>query len=199
MDDYKKLEVLKLAFDEFQKQANPNHNGHADRCGLLCSKFARYLKGADEYNSVIDEDFIVDLRWSALVHDIAKARISPRILNFPGALSEDDWLIVKAHPNNAFRIINAINIANKNIPLTVLHHHERWDGNGYPFGLKEFNIPLSARILRVGDTFDAMTNDRPYRERFLTTDHALADMLKTVGTELDPSLFSWFYKFMSKE
>jgi HD-GYP domain-containing protein (c-di-GMP phosphodiesterase class II) len=197
MEDFKKLEVLKLAFDEFQRQHNPSHNGHQERCAIQCVKFSERLRSIDEYKEVITDEFLIDMKWVAELHDIGKSRIDEKILNRHGKLSPDQWRIVKAHPENGCKIIAAVRLQRKDVPFAVLHHHEKWDGTGYPEGLKEYDIPLMSRIMTMFDTLDAMTNERDYRQVF-SVKHALEEMVKEVGISFDPKLFAVFLKFIKE-
>jgi HD-GYP domain-containing protein (c-di-GMP phosphodiesterase class II) len=197
MDDFEKLEVLRLAFDEFQKQDNQNYNGHQERCAVQVVRFAEKLRRIDEYAEVITDQFLVDLRWFALLHDIGKSRIDEKVLNKPGKLSSDEWLVVRAHPENGSKIVSSVKLSRPDIPLAILSHQEKWDGSGYPKGLKEYDIPLMARILKPFDALDSMTNDRSYRQVF-SVKHAIEEMVKEVGTAFDPKIFSVFLKFMKE-
>ena len=198
MDDFIRLEVLQLAFDEFQRQDNPSFNGHQDRCALQVVRFAKRLRSVDEYRELITDDFLEYARWGARLHDIGKARIDEHILNKSGKLSEDDWLRVKAHPENGSKLVTAIRIANHTVAELVLNHQEKWDGSGYPKGLREYDIPFIARMFKPIDVIDAMTNDRSYRQVF-SVKHALDEMTKEVGISFDPNIFAVFLKFVAKE
>lgn len=198
MDDFSRLEVLQLVFDEFQKQDNPNYNGHQERCALQAVRFARRLRLVDEYKELITDEFIQYLSWGARLHDIGKARIDEQTLNKPGKLSDDDWLRVKAHPENGSKLVAAVRLSNPVVIDLVLHHQEKWDGSGYPRGLREYDIPFIARLFKPIDVLDAMTNDRPYRQVF-SIKHALDEMVREVGTSFDPKIFSVFLKFVMKE
>jgi HD-GYP domain-containing protein (c-di-GMP phosphodiesterase class II) len=195
MDDYDKLDVVSITFDVLQSQANPWHNGHQSRCAQLCVKFAKRLRNDLEYKDFITDKFIEDLKWGARLHDIGKALIPDLLINKPGRLTNGEWLAIKAHPENAKALLIKLDIQNKGVLDTVLCHQERWDGTGYPLGLNGLDIPLSARILKIVDTLDAMTNDRPYRQVY-SVSHALIEMGKDNG--LDPSLFKHFLEMMKE-
>jgi putative nucleotidyltransferase with HDIG domain len=104
------------------------------------------------------------LERGALLHDIGKIGISDTILHKPGKLTDDEWKIMKAHPDIGARIIERIPFLQECMPV-VHYHHERWDGSGYPFGLKGHDIPIQARIFAVADVFDALTSKRSYRKK----------------------------------
>ena len=104
------------------------------------------------------------LERGALLHDIGKIGISDMILHKPGKLTEDEWKIMRIHPDIGARIVEGIPFLQETLPV-IRYHHERWDGSGYPIGLKEKDIPVQARIFAVADVFDALTSSRSYRKR----------------------------------
>jgi len=112
-------------------------------------------------------------------------------------LSSDEWLIIKAHPENGSKIVSAAKLSRPDVPLAILAHQEKWDGSGYPKGLREYDIPLMARILKPFDTLDAMTNERSYRQVF-SVKHALEEMVKEVGVSFDPKIYAAFLKFIKE-
>ena len=111
----------------------------------------------------LSEDQTKELEFAGLMHDIGKITIPDRILDKPGKLTEDEWVIMKTHTINGYHILRS---ADKYSMLAeyALTHHERWDGKGYPNGLKEDEIPLFSRIISICDSYEAMTADRPYRK-----------------------------------
>ena len=117
-------------------------------------------------------DQLKALERGALLHDIGKIGISDTILHKPGKLTEDEWKVMRTHPDIGARIVERIPFLQECMPV-VRYHHERWDGSGYPFGLKGEDIPLFARIFAVADVFDALTSKRSYRKRS-TPDEAVA-------------------------
>jgi len=125
-----------------------------------------------------------------LLHDIGKIAIDEQILNNPGKLSEDDWNQMKKHPEIGYRILSTVNDMSE-MAEYVLAHHERWDGAGYPKGLKGEEIPLKARIIALADAYDAMTSDRAYRKA-IDMEAALTEIRKNAGTQFDPKLAEIF-------
>ena len=130
------------------------------------------------------------IRAAALLHDIGKIGISDHLLGKQGPLSAEDWEPIRAHPNLGVAILKHVDSL-KDCLAAVQYHHERYDGDGYPAGLKGDNIPLDARILAVADAYDAMTSDRPYRSRS-TPEQALEELKRCVGKQFDPRIVDVF-------
>jgi putative nucleotidyltransferase with HDIG domain len=126
----------------------------------------------------------------ALLHDIGKLAVPDYVLNKPSALTPAEFETIKKHPTMGARILTAVDFPYPIVPI-VRHHHERWDGRGYPDGLVGAEIPLGARILSVVDCFDALTSDRPYRPR-MTDDHAIEILRARKGTFYDPGVVEKF-------
>ncbi len=161
--------------------------GHADRLQNLVLKLTTSIG--------FPENLKNDLRLFAQFHDIGKVGIPDRILFKNGPLSREELLEMRRHPEIGFRIAQS---APELAPIAewILHHHEWWNGNGYPLGIKGEKIPLACRLLAIVDAFDAMTNDRPYR-RSLSFSEALAELRKFAGTQFDPEMVNRFIKVMS--
>jgi ribonuclease P protein subunit RPR2 len=130
------------------------------------------------------------VRYGFLLHDIGKMGVPDHILRKPSPLTREEWEVMQTHPLIGAQILAPIAYLQRAIPI-VECHHERWDGEGYPRGLKGEEIPLAARIFAVVDTFDAMTSDRPYR-RALTVEEAVAEIRAAGGTQLDPAIAEEF-------
>jgi len=142
----------------------------------------------------LPQDRIATIRAAALLHDIGKIGIPDAILNKEGALTAEEWEPVKAHPELGVEILrHVVDLANY-LPA-ILHHHERYDGTGYPAGLKGSDIPLEARILAVADAYDALTSPRPYHKQ-LSLQQALTELKRLAGTQFDPELVDVFCKAM---
>jgi ribonuclease P protein subunit RPR2 len=125
-------------------------------------------------------------RYGFLLHDIGKVGIPDHILRKPSPLTREEWEVMQTHPILGGQMLAPIRFLQRAIPI-VECHHERWDGKGYPRGLKGDEIPLAARIFSVVDTFDAMTSDRPYR-RALSVEEAVIEIVAAGGTQLDPDI-----------
>jgi HD-GYP domain-containing protein (c-di-GMP phosphodiesterase class II) len=130
----------------------------------------------------------------ALLHDIGKMGIPDHILNKPGPLTNEEWDIMRRHPQFAFDLMNPISYLRPALEIPY-GHHERWDGSGYPLGLKEDEIPLAARIFAVVDIWDALHNERVYREAW-PEEEVLEYLKKTAGIELDPDIVEKFLELI---
>ena len=125
-----------------------------------------------------------------LLHDIGKIGIPDAILLKPGPLTPAEWKIMRRHPEIGRQLVEKIPFLSGAVPI-VYHHHERWDGTGYPLGLRGEAIPLGARIFAVADAFDAMTFDRPY-SRAISFEAARAEIERCAGTHFDPAVVATF-------
>jgi diguanylate cyclase (GGDEF)-like protein len=137
----------------------------------------------------LDAEQIELIRLATSLHDLGKLSIPEEILRKPGALNEAERLVLERHPRIGFQMLESLGV--DPIADWVLHHHERWDGNGYPDRLRGEEIPLGARIIFVADAYDAMTSDRVYRRR-LTDEDAVAELVRCAGTQFDPSVVTAF-------
>ena len=132
----------------------------------------------------------VELQYGFLLHDVGKVGIPETILCKPGPLTPEEYEVMKTHPLIGVQIVAPIAFLGGAVDV-IRCHHERWDGKGYPDGLKAEEIPLGARIFSVCDTFDAMTSDRPYR-RALPFDDAVEEIARNSGTQFDPDCVAAF-------
>jgi putative nucleotidyltransferase with HDIG domain len=130
------------------------------------------------------------LRYGALLHDVGKVSTPDAVLLKPGALSPEEWTIMQRHAEVGFQILRDIEFLVDALPI-VRHHHERFDGKGYPSELRGDAIPLGARIFCVADTIDAMTSDRPYRAA-LPMERAIEEVRSKSGTQFDPQIAEVF-------
>ena len=161
--------------------------GHADRLQHWVATLAEKFD--------FSEPMIADLNLFAKFHDIGKVGIPDYILFKEGALTEEEYTAMQRHPEIGFRIAKA---ATDLAPIAdwILKHHERWDGQGYPLGLEAEKIPLACRMLALADSFDAMTNDRPYHKA-MAIDTALAEIRRCSGQQFDPTLVEPFIEIVS--
>lgn len=152
----------------------------------------QYAVGLAKRIGVADEKLIRAIEAAALLHDMGKLAVPEYILNKPGALTPAEFEKMKLHASVGADILTAIDFPYPVVPI-VRHHHENWDGSGYPAGLKQTEIPIGARILSVVDCFDALTSDRPYRPR-LSDDEALRIVLDRRGSMYDPLIVDAFVR-----
>lgn len=145
----------------------------------------------------LNQDAINQLLLAAQLHDIGKIGIPDTVLLKPGRLTDDEYALIKTHPDIGISILKNIPDFNNILPA-VRHHHERYDGNGYPCGLLGSDIPLEARIIAVADAYDAMTTNRPYRHS-LSLSIALQELVKNSGTQFDPEIIDVFIQILNME
>lgn len=162
--------------------------GHSIRVGYYTKMFTEYLDITSK-----EKD---DIFQAALLHDIGKIGIRMNALNYPGKLSKEEYEVFKIHPEFGKKILEPISFLMNVVPY-IYHHHERYDGTGYPKGLKGEKIPYGARVLAIIDSYDVMTSDRPYRKR-LQTSEVLKEFEKCAGKQFDPKLVKIFLKVLSK-
>jgi putative nucleotidyltransferase with HDIG domain len=173
------IETLAMAIDAKDQVTH----GHIRRV-------QRFALGLAAELGVKDEAQLKALEAAALLHDTGKLVVPEHILNKPGRLTPGEFDKMKAHASVGAGILSAIHFPYPVVPI-VRHHHESWDGTGYPDGLKGIDIPVGARILAVVDCFDALTSDRPYRRR-LTDDEALTILMQRRGSMYDPLIVDTF-------
>jgi len=165
-----------LAAKSFETEA------HTRRMQVAAQKIGRKLNLADSEFSRLD--LLITL------HDIGKINIAEEILTKKGPLEQKEWEIIKTHPEVGFRIAHA-NYELCHVAEEILAHHERWDGKGYPQGLRRDEIPLSARITAIVDAYDVMKNGRPYKQP-MSKEEIVAEFKKCSGTQFDPELVNTF-------
>ncbi|MBI3170489.1 MAG: GAF domain-containing protein [Chloroflexi bacterium] len=156
--------------------------GHSLRVTHLAVKLGESLGYSSEQLKILER--------GSILHDIGKIGISDTILHKPGPLTEDEWKIMRLHPDIGARIVAGIPFLEETIPL-IRHHQERWDGTGYPGNLKGTDIPELARLFSVIDAFDALTSNRPYRQK-ISKEEALEYLREMSGIHFDPSMVDNF-------
>jgi HD-GYP domain-containing protein (c-di-GMP phosphodiesterase class II) len=157
---------------------DPDEAGHATRVTALALRLAEAV-GADD-------ESVDAIRIGGPLHDIGKLALPPELLRKPAPLSPDELDAIRTHPERGVSLLNGDTALRPGLEC-VLHHHERWDGAGYPHGLAGDEIPVEARILAVADAYDAMTSDRPYRSA-LSEPEARAELERCAGSQFDPQL-----------
>ena len=181
------IKALAIAVDAKDKYTL----GHSEKVMLLAEELARELQDFDGKRVAI-------IRDAALLHDIGKIGIPGTILNKPGPLSYDEFNgVMKSHSTLGANIVKEVPFLSELYKL-ILHHHEHFDGSGYPGGLAGENIPLGARILHIADAFDAMTSDRPYRSS-LGHQEAIRRIVADSGKHFDPALVGVFLRVARKK
>jgi HD-GYP domain-containing protein (c-di-GMP phosphodiesterase class II) len=145
----------------------------------------------------LDEKCLRDLEVAALLHDIGKIGIPDAILRKPSRLTEDEYALMKKHPEYGWYVIRPFPAMTR-ASLFVLHHHENYDGTGYPGGLRGEEIPIGGRIVSVIDAFDAMISSRPYRKG-LPFEEAMRRLILASGTQFDPAVLNSFVGFAQRE
>lgn len=142
-----------------------------------------------------DDEQLKVLEYGALLHDIGKIGIPDAILRKPGKLTDEEWGVMKTHPEVGYKILHKIEFLEEASQI-VLHHHEKFNGTGYPARLEGTKIPIGSRIFAVADTVDAMTSERPYRKA-LTFEDASNELKKHQGTQFDPEVVDAFHSVPS--
>jgi len=162
---------------------------HSKRVSVLCEKIATQMHYKNE--------FINQIRIAGLLHDIGKIGINEKILNKKSRLLESEWDVIKRHPEAGWRILNSVNEFSE-IAEFIFSHHERWDGLGYPRGLKSEKIPVEARIITIADSFDAMTSNRSYRTK-MSEEDAIEELKNQAGKQFDPEITKVFIEKVLKK
>jgi putative nucleotidyltransferase with HDIG domain len=158
-------------------------SGHDDYTGGHSCRVADYVSGLASLLGMSAVETAL-VRRAALVHDIGKIAVPDHILRKRGPLTDDELELVKLHPVIGAGMLSRIAGMEALVPI-VLHHHERWDGLGYPQGLSGVDIPIASRMIFVADAYDAMTSRRPYGPT-LTPEDALAELRRSAGQQFDP-------------
>jgi HD-GYP domain-containing protein (c-di-GMP phosphodiesterase class II) len=162
----------------------PYTKGHSAEVAKLAILLAKKMG--------LEEGDIESLRIASILHDIGTIHIPERILNKPAKLTDEEKKVIKAHPGLAEMVLKKQPHIEEVLP-TILYHHERFDGNGYPTGIAGENIPLHARILAIAEAFHAMISPRPYKKR-LNVQEAIEELEAEAGSQFDPQLVRVFIK-----
>jgi len=179
------LEALMEALDTRDTETQ----GHSRRVSEYTVSVAKRL--------AVQEPELTQMKWGALLHDVGKIGVPDAILRKPGPLTPEEWVEMRKHPELGRRILAGIRFLDGAVPI-VYCHQERYDGTGYPRGLKGDQIPLGARIFAVVDTLDAMTMNRPYRKA-LPYDRARQEVIQFAGVQFDPRVVDAFLQVPEEE
>lgn len=189
------MEVFALRAEEV---GNVETAGHIHRVAEYTRFIAMKLRGVEDFKDYINDKYIDDVSYASMLHDVGKWRTPNEILLKAGKLTPPEWEIMKQHPSLGVEMLTPL-LKDKGssqylklVEAVVLYHHERWDGTGYPKGLKGEEIPLSARIVSLADMYDALTSVRSYR-KMLTHEEAAA-IMKQEEEKFDPRIWDIFVK-----
>ncbi len=186
------LQLRVLTRDAVEKMADvidhrdPYTAGHSIRVSELATRIAQEMR--------LPWEEIQLIRAAARVHDLGKIEIDSNVLRKPGRFDDREWELMRRHPIVGAEIISRFPEFARGADY-IRYHHERWDGRGYPYGLKGEEIPLGARIIAVADSYDAMATDRPYRKA-LSTDVIRRELARGAGVQWDPEVVAAFFRVM---
>jgi HD-GYP domain-containing protein (c-di-GMP phosphodiesterase class II) len=179
------LEALGAALDT----RHPETHDHTRRVVLQTLHTARSMG--------VDGEALIEIEWGAALHDVGKIGIPDAVLLKPGKLTDEEWVTMQGHCEIGYRMLAGFSFLRGALPI-VLHHHERYDGGGYPFGLSGEEIPFGARLFAVADAYDAMTSDRPYRAALPVTT-ALGELIRCSGSQFDPGVVRAFVETLEAD
>src|SRR6056297_921260 len=186
-NEEEKIEEIIFSITKLLGIYDPYTNGHSENVATISQKISIEL-------GLSNED-VKDAYWSGMVHDLGKLLVPIEILNKKGPLEKSEYETIKSHPSWGYEVL-CQSESLSSIAKYVLHHHERWDGNGYPDGLKGDEIPLISQILAVADAWDAMTSERPYR-RAMSEYQAMAEIQKYRGEQFSHKVTNAFVKMQN--
>jgi len=163
--------------------------GHSERVNIFTMKIADSMELSSEEKEAIN--------WAAMLHDIGKIGVPGAILTKPGRLTEEEFFRVQEHPERGYMILLPIEQLKDSLN-GIRYHHEKYDGTGYPLGLRGEGIPLHGRIIAIADAYDAMTSNRSYRAS-MSHEDAIAEIVRVKGTQLDPEIVNIFLKLFERQ
>ena len=173
-----------VGFAALLEGKDANTADHCERVRALCARLAAEMN--------LGTDRVRDLELGAMLHDIGKFKIPDAILNKPGALTPEEWDVMRRHPDLGGEIVSKIDFLRGAVDV-VRNHHEKYDGSGYPRGLRGEDIPLAARIFMVVDAYDTITSKRAYKDP-QSPEHAVAEIRRCSGTHFDPAVVEAFVR-----
>jgi putative nucleotidyltransferase with HDIG domain len=187
LEDENKLGILKIAETIDERDAYTYQ--HSKRVAEFTEKIAKKI----HLSSVQVEQLVT----AARLHDLGKMGVKDDVLHKPGKLDKAEWDVMRRHPEIGAKIVGHYHLHKESVDC-VLYHHERYDGKGYPHGLKGEEIPLGARIMAVADSYEAMTSDRPYRKA-LSQEIAVQQLKEGMGMQFDPMMVAAFLTVLDQE
>lgn len=182
-------ETVYLSLAQTVELKDPYTKGHCDRVAHYAVTLAKALG--------LDEKTLEEIKHGSWLHDCGKIGVPERVLNFPGKLTEDDMESVMQHPRWGSEVARQAHMS-ETVVNVILYHHERFDGAGYPAGLKGDEIPIEARIVAIADVFDALYSDRPYRKAY-SLERVIGIMQEMTVTHFDPALVKTFLPLAEQE
>ncbi|HOV63724.1 MAG TPA: HD domain-containing phosphohydrolase, partial [Spirochaetia bacterium] len=188
-----------LGFSKLTEYRDKTTGKHLERIREYTRLMALSLKDIPEYSQYITDEYLEDLTLSSTLHDVGKVGIEDSILLKSGKLTPDEFERIKTHSLLGGEALGDVDKQLKQKSFLTMgkqiayYHHERWDGTGYPNGLKGKDIPLSARIVAIADVYDALTSDRPYKKAF-THEEAVKTIQEESGKQFDPDIVDAFTK-----
>ena len=186
-----------FAMSKLAESRDPETGAHLERMREYCKVISIQLSRLEKYKNIIDDTFVNDIYAASPLHDIGKVGIDDQVLLKPGKLTAEEWDIMKTHPiigADTLREVDKQHPGNSLIRMGVQiaeGHHEKWDGSGYPYGLQGESIPLVARILAIGDVYDALTSKRCYKDAF-SHEKSAGIILEGRGSHFDPAVVEAF-------
>lgn len=187
-----------FAMSKLAESRDPETGEHLERMREYCRILSEQLSTLPKYENVIDSSFISDIYAASPLHDIGKVGIDDSVLLKPGKLTVEEWQVMKLHPVIGAETLKEVDKQHPGNTLIRMGveiasaHHERWDGGGYPYGLKSEEIPLVARILALGDVYDALTSKRCYKDAF-SHEKSRGLLQEASGSQFDPQVVEAFF------